>query len=72
MKVLFTIWAKSRDKEQRQRGTKEQRNRGTKEQRNKGTQKRPLHPTKLDEKNNPNYLYNQFYLYLCGMKTKNE
>ena len=21
------------------------------------------------EKNNPNYLYNQFYLYLCGMKT---
>ena len=27
-------------------------------------------PEKLDEKNNPNYLYNQFYLYLCGMKTK--
>ena len=23
------------------------------------------------KKNNPNYLYNQFYLYLCGMKTKN-
>ena len=22
------------------------------------------------KKNNPNYLYNQFYLYLCGMKTK--
>ena len=49
MKVLFTIWAKSRDKEQRQRGTKEQRN--------KGTQKRPFAPDKkLDEKNNPNYL----------------
>ena len=22
------------------------------------------------KKNNPNYLYDQFYLYLCGMKTK--
>ena len=34
-----------------------------------GTAKGRL-PKKLDEKNNPNYLYNQFYLYLCGMKTK--
>ena len=52
MKVLFTIWAKSRDKEQRQRGTKEHRNKGTQEHR-----KRPFCARqKLDEKNNPNYL----------------
>lgn len=47
MKVLFTIWAKSRDKKQRQRGTQEHR----------GTQKTAVFaPEKLDEKNNPNYL----------------
>ena len=44
MKVLFTIWAKSRDKEQRQRGTKEHRN------------GRFAPDTKIDEKNNPKYL----------------
>ena len=64
MKVLFTIWAKSRDKEQRQKatkrkGTKEQRNKRTKEQRNTGTQEQEngrFAPEKLDEKNNPKYL----------------
>ena len=60
---MFTIWAKSRDKEQRQRATKEQRN--------KGTQKTAVAPDKKDEKNNPKYLHIKIIVYLCGMKTKN-
>ena len=54
---------KSRNTEQRQRATKYK---GTKEQRN-GKTAVFAPDTKLDEKNNPNYLYNQNYLYLCGI-----
>ena len=57
MKVLFTIWAKVGT----QNNTEQHRT----------TQKRPFCTrTKLDEKNNPNYLLYKIIVYLCSMKLK--
>ena len=55
MQGMFTIWAKSRDKEQRQRGTKrnKEEQRGTKRNKENGR----FAPEKLDEKNSSKYLH---------------